>query len=326
VSDEVITPSAETEPTPVETKEPAAEPKKPRTIDDDLEDVFKKHGGAAFKAGGKERKATTWAETKRHLSRVAGTDDAATEALRVRAEAEGITSTAKKLASLPKAERIKALEKLGFKKADIYEAFEDEVLTGAQKREEQSKLTERERQLQADLEDRDARLADFTAKQEAAEAERREAAEAAEGEALYKELSGIAGQALQKAKVSAARAHEYLPAIARRMDQAKKLGLDISPDEIASEIMESRGVEAREHYTGLDVGAMADEFEAMQVDDPDAPGKKTSKANLLKREWRRRIEARNGVQSVPVRAAQPTNGASKQTAQDKWDAARTFGG
>ena len=84
--DEVVTetPSAETEQTPVDPKAPAAEPKKPRTIDDDLEDVYKKHGGATFKAGGKERKAATWAETKRHLSRVAGTDEVATEALRVR--------------------------------------------------------------------------------------------------------------------------------------------------------------------------------------------------------------------------------------------------
>ena len=61
---------------PVEAKAPP----KPRTIDDDLEDVLKRHGGLKYKAGGKEKSITAAKDLTRYLSRVDGTEAAAPEA------------------------------------------------------------------------------------------------------------------------------------------------------------------------------------------------------------------------------------------------------
>mgnify|MGYP003438753978 CR=1 FL=1 len=99
---------------PAEGQPPAAlpVPVKVRTVDDDIEDVFKKSGGLKYKAAGKEKSISSAAELKRILSRVDGTESAAQEALKAQAEAAGIKKQLASLKDMKPRERAKALAAL----------------------------------------------------------------------------------------------------------------------------------------------------------------------------------------------------------------------
>lgn len=316
---------------PLVAKASEAEPKekteKKRTIDDDLEEVFKKHGGTTYKAGGKEKKAASWAEAKRVLASRDASETVVSEALKVKQAAAAREQQIASLASMPPEKRIAALEAMGFKRDDIYDAFEHDVLSTAQKREEQAKMSERERELSAKLEEQESKLREYNEAKSQWQRQQAEEAEVAQVNALYEEISTSTAHALQKAKISAEHAPMFLEPIAKQIDRAKRLGLEIGPDELAETVMKERESVADGFYGALEIPALAERLEAISVDDPDKPGAKVSRLKLLMRHEAARIRSRlNGAQPVAAaRIAQPQR-AQAQTREELMDAARTFGG
>ncbi len=314
-------------PAPAETAPAEKAPPKPRTIDDDLEDVLKKHGGLKYKAGGKEKSITAAKDLTRYLSRVDGTETAATEALRVKSEAEGIKSRVAALAKMRPNERLKALADIGIDPKTLREAVEEEILADDERTKAQSHLTQRERELQAQLEERDAKLAEHDKARKDWEAKQEEEAQVAQSSQLYEKITAIAAKALQKAKIAGAHAPKFLGAIAEEIDRNERLGLQYDESDLAETVLKQHAGMARDYYSGLDVAALADEFEGMEVDDPASPGKKTTRAKLLMGEYARRLRARQGNgMSAPVTTHVAAPKPRTVTELDKIDAARTFGG
>ena len=317
---------------PVETKDSQAEPQekappKPRTIDDDLEEVLKKHGGYKYKAAGKEKAVTSAADIKRLLSRVDGTESAASEALKAKGEAESIKSTLANVAKLPPRERLAALQKAGVDPKLLREAIEEQILNEDEQAKQQAHLTPRERELEAKLKEREAELARYDQGRKEWEAEQEQNAEAERISVIGKRMGDAAGRALQKAKIAPEHVSHFLPAIADRLDRAERLGLELDEDELAESVLQEQGTLARTYYGGLDIPALSAEFEAMEMDDPDKPGAKTNRLKLLMRHEAAKIRARQNGTPAPVtqRIERPAPRDSGMTVAEKIAAARNFG-
>ncbi len=320
--------SATKPPAPGET---AATPK-PRTVDDDIEDVFKKAGGLKYKAGGKEKAVTSAADLRRLLSRVDGTDSAASEALKRTQEADTIKNRLASVAKLPPRERLGALKEAGVDPALIREALEEQILEEDEKARRQQHLTAEQRAFLADKEKFEAERGQYQQQQ-------RQAKEQAEQEAYVqrvievgKRLEQVAVGALQRAKIGGEHAQHFLQAIAERLDRNERLGLGLDEGEVADVVMKEQASLARGYYNGVGVSDHADELDSMEMPDPSDPNKKTTRAKLLMQEFARRIRAKQNGTPGPgysvSSATQPprqSNGAS-QTVAEKMAAARTFGG
>ncbi len=129
-------------------------------VEEDPLDALLKTKPVKYKAAGKEKTITTSKDLQRLLSRVDGTDTAAAEALKVKQANDAREAKVKSLAKMPKAERLRVLEEMGIPRNVIFEAFEEDVLTSAEKEKAQAQLTPRERELQEKLEAHEARVAD----------------------------------------------------------------------------------------------------------------------------------------------------------------------
>lgn len=284
MSDEAapVEPASAEQTAPVETKAPEAEPKaKPRTIDDDLEDVLKKHGGYKYKAAGKEKSITAAKDLQQMLSRVGGLDSVASEALKAKEEAAGIKAKISSLVKLKPAERIQALVDMGISKDSITEAFTEDVLASSDKEKARAHLSQRERELEDERDAVKAKLATYEQQKADWEREQEENAHVAKSSALYEKITSIAAKALQKAKIAGQHAPTFLPAIAEEIDRMERLGLDYNEDDIAETVMAERGAMARDYYAGLDVEAHLEELRGMEVPDPKDPTKKTTKLKLM---------------------------------------------
>lgn len=324
---EVAAPAA-VETAPVETTEGAAPVvAKPRTIDDDLEDVLKKHGGYSYKAAGKEKKVEKAADLKRLLSSRESVDSALNEALKKTQHAESITAKLTALEKLPRHERLKALEGIGINPKILREAIEDNILEEDSREKSLAQLSPRERQLQQALEERDAELATHRQTREQAEKEQEHEAHAARVNEIGQRLEKVTVGALQKLKIAPAHVPLFMEPIARALDRAERLGLELGEDELAEVVMHEQESIADRFYGGLDVASLADRLETMEVEDPAVPGKKTTRAKLLMQEYAKRIRARQaGPVTTPTRAPIQQAQPSGTSREDKIAAARTFGG
>lgn len=315
MSDEAAAAPVETptDAAPVDAGEkPAAEakpPPKPRTVDDDIEDIFKKAGGLKYKAGGSEKTITSVKDLRQHLSRVSGVDAAAAEALKEKQEAASIKAKLAALKKMAPLDRAKALAELVGDERLVQEAFEESILAEESKRSERQKLSPKEQQMQDEL-DR------YRTEAEKAKAEREELQRQREEEEFTKRVTEVgarlestAVKALGKAKIPAEHAPRFLQAIAERLDRNERLGLGLDEDEVAEVVMNEHGSLADAFYGSLDVGALADRLEAQMADDSEKPGEKVSKLKLLMRECARRIKAKMGVAPVV------SNGAARMPAK-----------
>lgn len=292
---------------------PAAEakpPPKPRTVDDDIEDIFKKAGGLKYKAGGSEKTITSVKDLRQHLSRVSGVDAAAAEALKEKQEAAALKAKKESIKKLKGADRARAIAEFFEEDHDaMREAFAEDILADDAKRQERAKMSERERQMQDEL-DR------YRTEAEKAKTEREELQRQREEEEFTKRVTEVgarlestAVKALGKAKIPAEHAPRFLQAIAERLDRNERLGLGLDEDEVAEVVMNEHGSLADAFYGSLDVGALADRLEAQMADDSEKPGEKVSKLKLLMRECARRIKAKMGVAPVV------SNGAARMPAK-----------
>lgn len=300
---EAPTDSAETQ-APVETKAPKAEPK-PRTIDDDLEDVLKKHGGYKYKAGGKEKSVTAASDLKRVLSFADGANEAADRAAKDKSEAASLRATLGNIAKLPPRERLSAMQSAGIDPKVIREAVEESILEEDEKAKSQAHLSPRERELQAALEKRDAEIEAFRQKDESSQKEQEEQAYVARVQQVGQRLEKLAVGALQKAGVSPEHSPHFLRTIADRFNRNEALGLELDEADVADAVMQEQGSMADKFYGGLEIPALAERLGAIEVEDPTKPGQKISRLKLLMRHEAARIKAQmNG--SPPI--VRQTNG------------------
>ncbi len=324
-------PSAEA-PAAVSTKNPEAEPKKetkPRTDDDDFEDLLKKKGGLKYKVAGKEKAVTSAADLRRILSKIDGTEAAAGEALRAKQEAEGIKARVNALAKMRPEERLKALAGMGIDPKHIREAFEQQIVGEDDHQKELAALTPQERAFRAEREAFEAERSEFVQQKEREREEQEQAEYVAKVQQTGERLTKATVGALQKAKIAGEHAPRFLAAIADRLDRNERLGLGLDEDELAEVVVKEHESLADSFYSGLDVPALADKLEGIAIDDPEQPGKKTTRLKLLMKECARRIRAQHtGGQPAPVRVvpAQSRQSDKPQTREELMDAARTFGG
>jgi len=320
------------EPTPAKATEaaetPPPNPPKPRTIDDDLEDVLKRHGGYEYAKG---KKLDSAANLKRMLGRVTGVESAAVEALKVK---QGDSERAQKVASLAKMrplERIEALKSMGFDSQVLREAFEEDILAQDDHQRAEATMSERERELARQVKKQDAELSEHRSKAEAAAAADKESAFIAETDKLYGEMVEASARAFELAgfaKGSPALVAAVLPALAERIDRDKRLGLGIDAAELADVVVKGRGRMADEWNAARPMEDLSAALEAIQVDHPEQPGKKISKLKLLMLHEAAKLRGRvAGNQQPPVvRAAPAQQSGSSQTMAEKMATARTFGG
>ncbi len=299
-------------------------PPKPRTIDDDLEDVFAKHKtGATYKAGGKEKAAKSWAEAKRVLSFADGANEAADRAAKQVKEADGLKAKLAAVAKLRPAERLNALKEAGIDPQVIREAVEESILDEDEKQKAQAHLSPREREYEAKLREREEELTHFRTQQEAAKREQEEAAYVERvtqtGERLNKATLG----ALQKAKITGEHAPRFLQAIADKLDRNERLGLGLDEDDLAEVVMKEHESLADNYYGGLGLDALSAKLEGAMMDDPDRPGVKVSRLKLLMRHEAAKIRARQNGTGAPVVGGRsstvpPAAGANSVSDLDFW--------
>ncbi len=303
-------------------------PAKPRTDDDDFEELLKKKGGLKYKAGGKEKSVTSAADLRRLLSRVDGTESAASDALKAKQEAAGIKATLANIAKLPPRERLNAMQAAGIDPKLIREAVEESILDEDERSKAQSHLSPREREMQAAIDRLEGESSALKEREAAAQRQQEEAAYVERVTQTGQRLEKTAIGALQKAKIAGEHAPRFLQAIAERLDRNERLGLELDEDELAEVVMKEHESLADQYYGGLEVTALADKLEGMEIPDPDDATKKTTRLKLLMRECAKRIRTKmGGVSSTPTRAALPSASNGKtQTMAELMDAARTFGG
>ena len=328
MSDEAAaTPSAEAPP-PVDTKPAETEPTKPkeRGPDDDYDEMLKKSGGLKYKAAGKEKVVTSAAELRRILSRVEGTESAVGAAAKAKQAADAREAQISSIAKLKPAERLKALEAIGIPVDALRESVIDQILGDEAKEKEQAGLTDRERQMARQIEERDAKLHEHETARQRFEAEQAEAAQVAQSEQLYGKISSIAVGALKSAKIAPEHVNAFLPGIAQEIDRRESLGLDYDPQDIAETVVARHGALAREYYAGLDLESHLEELRSLEMPDPENPGKKTTRLKLMMRAEAKRIRASNGQPSSPVVTTPRVNGTKPLDEAAAFDAARGFGG
>lgn len=307
MSDEAAPVEAPAEVAPVEGEKPAVEtkPPKPRTMDDDLEDIFKKAGGLKYKAGGTEKAITSAKELRQHLSRVSGVDAAASEALKEKQEAQAIKAKLAALKKMPPLDRARALAELVGDERLVQEAFEESILAEEAKRSERQKLSPNEQKMQDELDRYRSEAEKAKAEREQYQREREEQELTQRVTEVGQRLEATAVKALTKAKISGEHAPRFLQAIAERLDRNERLGLGLDEDEVAEVVMQEHGSLADTFYESLPIEALADRLESMQVDDPDRPGEKVSRATLLKREYAKRIRTKMGAPAPAPSVSRP---------------------
>lgn len=304
---------------PVAAAEPAApvegtaEPK-PRTIDDDLEDVLKKHGGYKYKAAGKDKSITAAADLKRMLSRVDGTDSAASEALKIRQESDGLKAKLAGISKLPPRERIAAMEAAGVPRKLLREAIEEEILEEDAKEKQRSHLTQRERELQARLDGQDAELATYKQQQARAKQEQEQAEQVTRINEVGQRLEKVTVAALLKAKITPESSPQFIQAIAARLDRNERLGLGLDEDELADVVMQEQEQGAVGWLKGKAPPDLADVLESSGIAKP------------LMEEFAKRVRARQGLGTpTPIRTTSTPAKSDDETREQKIAAARTFG-
>jgi len=314
---------------PAEAAPAAKAPPKPRTIDDDLEDLLRKHGGYEYAKGKKLGSAT---DLKRMLGRGHAAGAVESEALKRARVAEERDAKAQELAKMAPRQRLAALKDLGIDPRLIQEGFEEDVLAKLDEEEASKGMSQREREMAATLRAQEEKLTEMGR----AERERAEAAEKAqrmeEIEALGQRMEEVAGRVLQAAGIPREHADTFLPGIANRLDRAARLS-KLNPDHVFDEqavvesVIAEREELADQHYGALSVEKLAEKLGSVEVDDPARPGTKISRLKLLMRHEASKIKARlSGAPQVHSPRPQSTNGVHEETDAEKMARARTFGG
>ncbi len=295
-------------------------PPKPRTPDDDFEDVLKKAGGLKYKAGGKEKAIGSVADLRRMLSRIDGTDSAASEALKEKNAAAERKSRIDGLAKMKPLERIEALKSMGIDPALARQAFEEEILANYEKEKQQAGMSDRERQLQRQLEERDNELSTHRQQQERAAAEQKEQAFMAETTQILQHLEQTAMAGFEKAGITGADRQlvtAILPAVAEAMDRAKRLGLEMDPADIAEVATKERAKLSDDWNSARPLEDLHDSLERIEVDDPANPGKKTTKLKLLMLHVAAKIRAQVQGGAPPAQRVAPQQAKPAQTEAEK---------
>ncbi len=301
-------------------------PPKPRTPDDDFEDLLKKTGGLKYKAKGAEKTVASVADLRRLLSSRDNESAALSQAAKERQEAAELKSGLAAVAKLPPRERFGALKALGIDPKLLREAAEDEILGEDERDKAQAHLTPREREYEAKLREREQENAALREEKEREQQAREQQAYVERVQQVGQKMEHVAVQALTRAKIAPEYLNQFLPAIARQLDRAERLGLDLDPEELADAVTQEQGKLADAYYGALDLPALSERLEAIQMDDPDKPGTPTTRLKLLMRHEAAKIRARQGGGQSPIRTSAPRPVAREMSMADKMDAARTFGG
>lgn len=289
--------------TPTEAPVEKAPPVEAKPEVDELEELLKKKP-LKYKAAGKEKAVTSSKDLARMLSRIDGTDAAASEALKAKEEAAALKAKKDGIKKLKGAERARAIAE--FFEEDptaMREHFAEDILADVARQEERAKLSERERQMADELDQYKSKAQKLEEEQARAERQREEEAFVARVQQVGQKLEKVAVGALTKAKIPAEHAPKFLRVIGERLSKNEKLGLSLDEDEVAEVVMNEHGELADMFYGSLEIPALADRLEAQVQEDPDKPGEKVSKLRALMRECARRIKAKTGA---PVSIA--TNG------------------
>gem|GEM_PF-6538212 len=305
---------------------------KPRTPDDDYDELLKK-SALKYRAGGKEKSITSAADLRRLLSSRDTTETAVAEAHRAKVEADGITAKLSAMEKMQPRERARAIAELlgGGEKGTrlVREAIEEEILAEDAARKAQEHLTPREREYEARLSARERELTDLREQQESAQRAQEETAYVERVNQAGDRLTKAAVGALKKANISGEYAPHFLPSIANRMDRNERLGLGLDEDELAEMAVREHESMADSYYGSLDVPALADKLGGMAVTDPEDATKQTTRLKLLMRECARRLRSSMGAglpSPLPARLQQQQGGDRELTRAEKLDASRTFGG
>lgn len=259
---------------------------KPRTIDDDLGDVFKKYGGYEYAKG---KKLDSPENLKRMLGRVTGVDSAAAEALKKSQKADALEAKIAQIAKLKGSEMTAAIKSLGLDDKAVRAAFEDEILAEADREKEQQGMSERERQYARRNAEQEAELKTFKQQQEAAKKAQEQEQYVARVTEVGKRLEGVTVAALQRAKIPPESAPHFLQAIAERLDRNERLGLGLDEAELADVVLKEQEDMASGFLKSKASPDLADMLEAQGVAKP------------LMEEFAKRIRAKaNGGAVTPI--------------------------
>lgn len=292
MSEAASTPAAESvAPPPVTngTETAPVEAAKPRTIDDDLEDVLKKHNGLKYKAGGKDKSISKASDLTRMLSRIDGTESAAQEALKKEKEYSAWQAKRDGLKSMPALERAKAIAELVGGEDVAREAYEQHFLELAKRDQQMAELSPRERQLRERLEAQENEMSTYRQQMSAAKKEREHGLFVQQVQEIGARLEKVAVGALQRAKIDKNMAPQLLPFIADKMERAERLGLELDESELADQV-------ANEH-NAMGVGWLKSKAAPDLADSLEEAGVLKS----LLEECAKRIRARvSGVSMAPA--------------------------
>lgn len=280
----------------------ATTPPRPPTFDEEFEALAKKYGGVEYAKD--KKKIEKAGDLRRMLAKVSSTDSAANEALKARQEADGIKRQVEAVKTLPPRERITAIRNIFGDDKVVREAVEESILEEDAKRKEAAGLSPRERQYREQSEAKDAELAKYRAEREQWERQQQQQAQVAQNQEAYGRLEKATVAALQKAAIKPEHATKFLWPIAQEFDRAARLGLEVDDESIAEKVRDTHRQLAADYYSSLEIPSLADELDGQEIQDPENPTKKTTRAKLLMREFAKRLRAKQSGTAMPL-AGQP---------------------
>lgn len=291
---------------------------KPRTEDDDYND-FLKSKPLKYKAGGKEKTITSASDLKRLLSRVDGTESAASAALKNAQEAKALKEHLASISKLDTRERLAALQAVGVDVDSLRDAWAQSVLEEDAQLKQQAQLSPEQRAFMAQKQAFEQQKAAFEQQQRQLKAQQDEDAYVQRVAEVGQRFEKVAVGALQRAKVPPEAAPMFLERIAEHLDRNERLGLELDEGEVADLVMKEQETAATGWMKAKAPPDLADILEASGLAKP------------LMEEFARRVRSKfsNGT-PAPVYGSTTSTATRTQerelTAAEKMDRLRTFGG
>jgi len=244
-------PAAPVAPAAAEPTQAAAPPPAQVEVDPYAEfDAVLKKSPAKYRAGGKEKQATSMKELLRKAEMADGLQSRAQELSEREAKAAAIMErdTRLKSAKTPK-ERIAILREMAGEGFD--EAAEEAILERIEREKSLSGLSQTERQAREEAAELKARLAAYEEQESKSKEEAQRAQEQAEERQLADELAGHAVKALTKLGIGRDAAPDAGRRLAVLMMRNEKLQLGLQPDELADKVVEMAGRDFKSYTKSL---------------------------------------------------------------------------
>ena len=245
-------PAAPVAPAAAEPTQAAAPPPAPVEVDPYAEfDNILKTKPVKYKAGGKEKQATSMKELLRKAEMADGLQSRAQELSEREAKAAAIMERDTRLrsAKTPK-ERIAILREMAGEGFD--EAAEEAILERIEREKSLSGLSQTERQAREEAAELKARLAAYEEQESKSKEEAQRAQDEADERQLGDTLATIAVKALTKAGLPREAAPDAGRRLAALMFRAEKLKLPLEPDELADKAVEMAGRDMQAYTSKLE--------------------------------------------------------------------------